>query len=274
MVKSKLTQDQKREIGLLVNAGVSRELLAKDYRVSICTINKISTERKQWLERKWLAGKKGEKRFRYAQKIYPQLNSQLQKYIFGPVYKPIIDRIQKYLVGECPERLFVKAVLGPRSLPKIDKKAVADYSAIIRKLALVIINEDTDKKVIYNNHRYAVIGIGDMIADLEEASWGARTRKDKEQLRKGINQVLRMLPSKKRKIVRLRYGLGDGRIRILNEVAGPAHLTMERVRQIQGEAIKELHNPKTEDQLRQLVNLPAFRQCVQRPRYHSQIATI
>ena len=175
-------------------------------------------------------------------------------------------------MGECPERLFLKAVLGPRSLPEIDKKAVAEYRARIRKHALVIINEDTNKKVIYDNLRNAVIGMGEMVVDLEEASWGARTRKAKEQLRKGINQVLRTLSSRDRKIVRLRYGLGDGRIRILNEVAGPVHLTMERVRQIQVEAIKDLRNPKTEDKLKQLANLPSLRQCVQRPRYSSQKA--
>ena len=45
-----------------------------------------------------------------------------RKYIFSAVYEPLIRGIQ-HLVDESPERLFFKAVIGGKNLPKIDRNA-------------------------------------------------------------------------------------------------------------------------------------------------------
>ena len=75
---SKLTQEQRREVGLLINAGVPRKLLATDYKVSIYTIYAIGRQRRRWIEQGQITTNK-EQRFRYAQQLYPQLNRQLCK---------------------------------------------------------------------------------------------------------------------------------------------------------------------------------------------------
>ena len=274
MPTSKLTDKQRREIALLANAGVSRELLAKDYKVSVETIHLISRHRKRWINEKWIADRTDKQRFKCAHKIYPQLDPRQKKYLFDLVYKPMIELIQKHLVGESPERLFLKAVLGPKSLPKIDKKAVAEYCATIRKYALTIINDGADERLIYNDREQAVRGIGNRIVQLDEASWGRRKREAREELRKGINQVLRTLKLRERGTIQLRYGLFNGQILTLAEVGQRLQFTAERIRQIQIEAIKKLQDPKPRGKLEDLLNLPALRQCVQRPRFISPKAKI
>ena len=262
MGKSKLTQEQRREVGSLVNAGVPRKLLAKDYKVSVPTIQKIASQRKEWI-----TGKDKEQRFRYAQKLYPRLSPRLRKRIFDFVYKPVITSIQDRLVGESSERLLLKAVLGPKSLPKIDNKAAAEYRARIRKHALATINDGLNERVIYDNLRHAVLGMGDLVAELEEASLGTGERKVGNSLRKGIDRVLRTLPPRDRRIVELRYGLFNGRVSKLVEVGQLLQLTAERVRQIQDEAIMKLQNPETLGKLEALADSPVLRRCVQHPRY-------
>ncbi len=258
---NKLTQEQRKEIALLANAGISRPLLAKDYKVSIHTIVKISRQRRKWIEEKQIATKEMQK-FRYAQKVYPQLNHRLRKYVLDLVFEPIIKRIQERLVGDSPERLFLKAVLGPRSLPKIDKKAVAESRARIRKHVLVLIHDDTKKQTMYDNLKQAAVGMSRLIGELEETTLGVRERKARDKLRKRIDQVLKTLKPKKRTIVRLRYGIEDGHIHLLKEAARIFQITNEGARQIEIEAIKQLKDASTADELRKLVDSPALRRFV------------
>ena len=262
--RDKITQEQRKEIALLVNAGICQKLLAKDYELSIHTISAISRQRKKWIEEEQIATNK-EQRFRYAQRIYPQVNHRLRKYVLDFVYESIITGIQERLVGESPERLFLKAVLGFRSLPKIDKKAVAEYRARIRKHALVLIDDGMKNQTIYDNLKQAAVGMGDLIAKREEANLRTKERRSKDDLRKGINQVLRSLKSKKRRIAKLRYGLSNGQIPGLVEIGRRFHITTERVRQIQGEVIKKLRDPEALGKLKKLVDSPAIRQFLQRP---------
>ena len=265
----RLPHEQRREVALLVNAGISKELLAKDYKVSIHTILSISRQRRKWIEEEQIATKKKQK-FRYAQTIYPQMNPGPRKYIFALVYEPAIKPIQKRLVGESPERLFFKAVLGPKSLPQIDKKALAKYRARIRKHALVLIHDDAKKKAVYDNLKQAVVGMSYLIAELEEATLRSRERKTRDRLRKKIGQVLKTLTSRERKIVKLRYGIEDGYIHILKEVAGIFQICKERVRQIESEAIGKLQHPGNASELKKLIDSAALRRFVQRPLFSKQ----
>ncbi|MDE6907399.1 MAG: RNA polymerase subunit sigma-70, partial [Lachnospiraceae bacterium] len=44
-------------------------------------------------------------------------------------------------------------------------------------------------------------------------------------------------------VIRLRYGLGDGRPRTLEEVGKEFHVTRERIRQIEAKALRKLRHP-------------------------------
>ncbi len=260
---NRLTREQRKEIALLANAGIRRTLLARDYKVSIHTIHAISKQRRKWIDEEQIATKK-EQAFPYAQRIYLQMNPGPRKYIFNRVYEPVIRRIQERLVGRSQERLFFKAVLGSKSVPNIDKRALAKYRARIRRHALVLIH-DVRKRVIYDNLRQAVLGMGYLIVALEEASVRPRERTTRDRLRKTIDEVLKTLTSRERTIVKLRYGIEDGYIHVLKELGRVFQITDERVRQIESEAIGKLRHPETISKLKKLIDSPSVRNCVQRP---------
>jgi len=59
-------------------------------------------------------------------------------------------------------------------------------------------------------------------------------------LREQIEDALRELPERETTVLRMRYGLGDGREYTLEEVGQHFNLTRERIRQIELKALKRL----------------------------------
>ena len=69
-------------------------------------------------------------------------------------------------------------------------------------------------------------------------------------LREKIREVLGALPPREAHILRLRFGLEDGNIYTLEEVGQKFGLTRERIRQIEGKALRWLRHPKRAGQLK------------------------
>ncbi len=65
-----------------------------------------------------------------------------------------------------------------------------------------------------------------------------------------LEQVLGTLPSREARILRLRFGLADGQSYTLEEVGQKFGLTRERIRQIEGKALRRLRHPRRSRQLR------------------------
>jgi len=65
-----------------------------------------------------------------------------------------------------------------------------------------------------------------------------------------IEQVLDSLPPRESRILRLRYGLENGRLHTLEEVGQKFGLTRERIRQIETKALRRLRHPRRARQLR------------------------
>ncbi|NLX13301.1 MAG: sigma-70 family RNA polymerase sigma factor [Phycisphaerales bacterium] len=58
-----------------------------------------------------------------------------------------------------------------------------------------------------------------------------------------LKQVLRTITYREREVLRLRYGLSDGRVCSLQEVATQLETTIARIRSIEAKAIKKLKHP-------------------------------
>ena len=59
-----------------------------------------------------------------------------------------------------------------------------------------------------------------------------------------IEEALQDLKPKEQEVLRLRFGLNDGRDRTLDEIGKQFGVTRERIRQIEAKALKKLRSPK------------------------------
>jgi RNA polymerase primary sigma factor len=69
-------------------------------------------------------------------------------------------------------------------------------------------------------------------------------------LREQLNEVLLTLTDRERQVLRLRFGLDDGRARTLEEVGREFHVTRERIRQIEAKALRKLRQPSRSRKLK------------------------
>lgn len=62
-------------------------------------------------------------------------------------------------------------------------------------------------------------------------------------LRDDMENVLNTLSPRERDVLRLRYGLDDGKVKTLEEIGNVFHVTRERIRQIEAKALRKLRQP-------------------------------
>jgi len=72
-------------------------------------------------------------------------------------------------------------------------------------------------------------------------------------LQEKVRSVLESLPCREARILRLRFGLDDGRFYTLEEVGKKFGLTRERIRQIETKAIRKLRHPRRSGELRDFI---------------------
>src|SRR3989344_1118646 len=71
-----------------------------------------------------------------------------------------------------------------------------------------------------------------------------------ETLKADIRFALSTLAPRERRVLELRFGLGDGRPRTLEDIGREFALTRERIRQIENKAIRKLKHPSRSERLR------------------------
>ena len=69
-------------------------------------------------------------------------------------------------------------------------------------------------------------------------------------LREQLSEVLSTLTPREEKVLRLRFGLEDGRSRTLEEVGKEFNVTRERIRQIEAKALRKLRHPSRSRKLK------------------------
>ncbi|HIS81476.1 MAG TPA: RNA polymerase sigma factor RpoD [Candidatus Scatomonas merdavium] len=69
-------------------------------------------------------------------------------------------------------------------------------------------------------------------------------------LKEQLEEVLSTLTEREQKVLRLRFGLDDGRARTLEEVGKEFNVTRERIRQIEAKALRKLRHPSRSRKLK------------------------
>lgn len=73
-------------------------------------------------------------------------------------------------------------------------------------------------------------------------------------LREQLGEVLDTLTPREEKVLRLRFGLEDGRSRTLEEVGKEFNVTRERIRQIEAKALRKLRHPSRSKKLKDFLD--------------------
>ena len=73
-------------------------------------------------------------------------------------------------------------------------------------------------------------------------------------LKEQLGDVLKTLTPREEKVLRLRFGLDDGRPRTLEEVGKEFNVTRERIRQIESKALRKLKNPAKYKRLKEFLD--------------------
>lgn len=150
-----------------------------------------------------------------------------------------LTRIQRQLVQD----------LGRDPLPEEIAEKMENISAEkvreIQKIALDPVSLETPIGEEDDSH------LGDFIEDKDTLSPDDYT--NNQLLKDEINAVLQGLTEREEKVLRLRFGLLDGRTRTLEEVGKEFNVTRERIRQIEAKALRKLKNPNRCKHLRDFV---------------------
>ena len=90
--------------------------------------------------------------------------------------------------------------------------------------------------------------LGDFIKD--ERNVSPEEYATNELLKDEISEVLQTLTEREEKVIRLRFGLEDGKSRTLEEVGQMFGVTRERIRQIEAKALRKLRHPSRSRKLK------------------------
>jgi len=94
--------------------------------------------------------------------------------------------------------------------------------------------------------------LGDFIEDQEAVS--PSDHASYELLKEQLEDVLDTLTDREENVLRLRFGLDDGRTRTLEEVGKVFGVTRERIRQIEAKALRKLRHPSRSKQLKDFLD--------------------
>jgi len=147
-----------------------------------------------------------------------------------------LTRVQRQLVqelGRDPTAEEISARMDGISPEKVRE---------IQKIALEPVSLETPIGEEDDSH------LGDFIEDKDALSPDQYA--NNQLLKDEINAVLSGLTEREEKVLRLRFGLYDGRTRTLEEVGKEFNVTRERIRQIEAKALRKLKHPTRSKRLK------------------------
>ena len=121
-----------------------------------------------------------------------------------------------------------------------------DKIAEVMKIAQDPVSLETPVGEEDDSHLGDFIQDSDAMEPAESASYN--------MLRQQLNEVMQTLSPRECKVLRLRFGLEDGRAHTLEEVGKEFDVTRERVRQIEAKALRKLRHPSRSKILKDFLN--------------------
>jgi RNA polymerase primary sigma factor len=94
--------------------------------------------------------------------------------------------------------------------------------------------------------------LGDFIADDDAPA--PESIASTSMLQSHLEEVLRTLTPREEKVLRLRFGLDDGKTRTLEDVGKEFNVTRERIRQIEAKALRKLRHPSRSKRLKDFLD--------------------
>ena len=94
--------------------------------------------------------------------------------------------------------------------------------------------------------------LGDFISDPEAIAPAEAA--SRQMMMDAVEAVLNTLSDREHKILKLRFGLDDGRARTLEEVGLEFGVTRERIRQIEAKALRKLRHPSRAKTLKDYID--------------------
>ncbi len=151
-----------------------------------------------------------------------------------------LTRVQRQLVQELGRDPTAEEIAE-----RMDGNIDADKVREIQRISLDPVSLETPIGEEDDSH------LGDFIEDKDAMSPDQYA--NNQLLRDEIDNVLKSLTDREEKVLRLRFGLVDGRTRTLEEVGKAFNVTRERIRQIEAKALRKLKNPTKSKRLREFV---------------------
>ena len=139
------------------------------------------------------------------------------------------NKIRKELTATLGREPKLKEIAAAMEIPYQKAVEIEEYSRDTTSLDISV-NDEGDTSM------------GDLIGDDNAISPEAAAAQ--AMLRQHIEEALEELNPKEQEVLRLRFGLNDGRERTLDEIGKKFGVTRERIRQIEAKALKKLRSPK------------------------------
>ncbi|MBQ6492310.1 MAG: RNA polymerase sigma factor RpoD [Erysipelotrichaceae bacterium] len=151
-----------------------------------------------------------------------------------------MTRIQRQLVQELGRDPSAEEIAA-----RMEGGMTAEKVREIQKIALDPVSLETPIGEEDDSH------LGDFIEDKDALSPDQYA--NNELLKDEIDLILSTLTDREEKVIRLRFGLEDGRTRTLEEVGKEFDVTRERIRQIEAKALRKLKNPTKSKRLKEFM---------------------
>ncbi|MFQ7302656.1 MAG: RNA polymerase sigma factor RpoD, partial [Beduini sp.] len=151
-----------------------------------------------------------------------------------------LTRIQRQLIQELGREPYAEEIA--EKMDNMTPEKVRE----IQKISLEPVSLETPIGEEDDSH------LGDFIED--EGAMSPDDYAANELLKDELNEVLLELTDREEKVLRLRFGLDDGRTRTLEEVGKEFNVTRERIRQIEAKALRKLKHPSRSKRLKDFLD--------------------